>query len=248
MGNSNASNKHVLKDILSSLMEECDIDDSQLARETGVPASTISRMRINSNSNPTASTLRPISKYFSISISQLLGDEPLPKDRLPGHQNPSQFTSARMPVINWDNVFSWITNDLNFMSEIQCKWISTEKDVGPKSFALLVNTDTYGLVLKKGSMIIIDPDLPPEDGNFILLSTNDNKLLLRKILVDGNDVYTKSLNPEIKNIKNLQENEKIIGVIIETRFSIFEQKDPSSQKIDSFRTPIFSGILTTKPI
>ena len=70
-----------LGDVLSLLMTECDIDDAKLSREVSIPASTISRMRLNPDANPTASTLRPIAKFFSVSISQLLGDEPLPENR-----------------------------------------------------------------------------------------------------------------------------------------------------------------------
>ena len=119
-----------LQEVLSFLMVEGDIDDASLSRETGIPASTISRMRLNTEANPTASTLRPIAKYFSISISQLLGDEEIPKDRLPGQQNPSQFTSARMPLISWGNVSNWLHDNLKFMTEKPVKWLSTEKDVG----------------------------------------------------------------------------------------------------------------------
>jgi len=117
-----------LQEVLSFLMDEGDIDDATLSRETGIPASSISRMRLNTEANPTAATLRPIAKYFSISISQLLGDEDISKDRLPGHQNPSQFTSARMPLINWDNVFDWIHGNLKFMTDKPVKWLSTEKN------------------------------------------------------------------------------------------------------------------------
>ena len=64
MGTSSTENTHELKDILSSLMEECDIDDAQLARETGVPASTISRMRINSTLIPRLLRLDPLQSFF----------------------------------------------------------------------------------------------------------------------------------------------------------------------------------------
>lgn len=220
MGTSRGDNKHELKDILTSLMEECDIDDAQLARETGVPASTISRMRINSNANPTASSLRPISKFFSISISQLLGDEPLPKDRLPGTHNPTYYTSARMPVIEWDWIINWLeTHCENFKEKLQT-WISTEKDVGPNSFALVIPTDSFGLAFRKGSTIIVDPSHSPTDGDLILVKArNEENILLKQFLLDGSDKYMRSVNPEIKSVTPLTETHKIIGVIIETRFS-----------------------------
>ena len=201
-------------------MEECDIDDAQLARETGVPASTISRMRINSSANPTASTLRPISKFFSISISQLLGDEPLPKERLPGTHNPTYYTSARMPVIEWDWILNWVeTGSENIKDKLQT-WISTEKEVSPNSFALIIPTDSFGLAFRKGSTIIVDPSQPPVDGDLILVKNDiDKNILLKQILMDGYEAYMRSVNPEIKSVVPLAEDYKIIGTVIETRFS-----------------------------
>jgi transcriptional regulator with XRE-family HTH domain len=66
---------HNLSKILSKLMEENGIDDAILARNTGVPAATIARLRANPKANPTASTLRPLAKFFNLSVSQLLGDD-----------------------------------------------------------------------------------------------------------------------------------------------------------------------------
>lgn len=207
-----------LQNVLSFLMNECDIDDATLSRETYIPASTISRMRLNSEANPTAATLRPIAKYFAISISQLLGDEPLPRDRLPGTQNPSYFTSARMPILEWDWVNDWIDNNGENIKGKLSKWISTEKEVGIKSFSLIISTESFGLSFRKGSLIMIDPEQELRDGDLILLK-EEKDLVLRQFLVDGSDRYVKSVNPEIKGIKLLSKNHNIIGIVIETRFS-----------------------------
>lgn len=231
MGTSSTDKKHEIKNILSSLMEECDIDDAQLARETGVPASTISRMRINPSANPTASTLRPISKFFAISINQLLGDEPLPKDRLPGTHNPTYFTSSRMPIIEWDWIMNWLENHCENTKEKLKIWISTEKEVSPNAFALIIPTDSFGLAFRKGSTIIIDPSQSPRDGDLILLKNkNDKNILLKQFLMDGNETYIRSVNPEIKSTIPITENHKLIGIIIETRFSLQPVEQTTNQE------------------
>jgi SOS-response transcriptional repressor LexA len=188
-------------------------------------------MRINSNANPTASTLRPISKFFSISISQLLGDEPLPKDRLPGTHNPTYYTSARMPVIEWDWIMSWVETHCENIKEKLQTWISTEKEVGPNSFALIIPTDSFGLVFRKGSTIIVDPSQSPIDGDLILVKNEtDKSILLKQFLMDGHEAYMRSVNPEIKSVLPLTESHRIIGIVIETRFSLQTVQKPVSQK------------------
>ena len=209
---------------LAFLMKECDIDDARLSRETGVPASSISRMRLNPDSNPTASTLRPIAKFFSVSIDQLLGDEPFSTNRLPGTHNPTPFTAAKIPIVDWELIPSFNQTE-QIENKIQSsEWISTEKEVSASAFALIIPTDSLGLALRKGSLVIIDPQVEQRDGDLILLQEQaDDSLVIKQFLKDGNECYIKSVNPEIKGLKLLPSDVQVIGVIIETRFSLQEK-------------------------
>lgn len=232
-------NLHGLKDVLTKLMEESDIDDASLSRETGVPASSISRMRLNPDANPTASTLRPLAKFFGISISQLLGDEPLPKERLPGTHHPLGFTLARIPIIHWEWVNLWLKEDKQTLpfKEKLTRWISTEKAVSPKAFALVIPTESFGLILRKGSLIIIDPETQVSDGDLALVSLlQEDTILLRKILIDGNDTYIKSVNPEMKSTKLLEKGAHIFGVVIEIRFSLQHAEESLAKSIEEYET------------
>ena len=68
--------KHQLSQTLERLMATRTINDIRLSQATGVPSTTIARLRTNSEANPTVSSLRPIARFFGVSISQLLGDAP----------------------------------------------------------------------------------------------------------------------------------------------------------------------------
>lgn len=211
--------KHSLMFVLSMLMKECDIDDTQLSKETGVPASTISRLKINENTNPTTSTLRPIANFFSISVSQLLGDEPLPPNRIEGTHLPSYYTNSRMPVLTWNMAFSWAVKKQGFPKKPD-HWISTEKSVSEKAFALIIPNDSFGLIFRENSIIIIEPDKEPNDGDFIALQDKQEKsIILKKLIIEDDDYYLASVRPEIKKIIPLNSDYKLLGVIIETRFS-----------------------------
>ena len=66
-----------LSAILNHLMAESRIDGVQLSRRTGVPVTTINRLRKNDvDNNPTLSTLVPLANFFVITVSQLIGDGP----------------------------------------------------------------------------------------------------------------------------------------------------------------------------
>ena len=65
-------------------MVEVHISADELARRTGIPASTIKKIRNNNSPNPTLNTLLPLAEYFAVSLGQLVGDEPLPESRTIG--------------------------------------------------------------------------------------------------------------------------------------------------------------------
>jgi SOS-response transcriptional repressor LexA len=243
MKSSDKKPMNCISDVLSILMSECDIDDSTLSRETGIPASTISRIRINSEANPTASTLRPLANFFSISINQLIGDEPLDNNRLPGKHTLSNFTNSRLPIIDWDIVIDWIDNNTSSLTGKLMKWISTEKEVGDRCFALPIITNSFGLSFRKGSIIMIDPNQVPIDGDIVVLKKSENhSISLKQLIIDSDEQYIKSLNPEIKNTKLLTPDEEIIGVIFEARYSLTKEK---AQQQDHKNSNVFQSILVS---
>ena len=69
-------------EILTMLMARERLSDNELAERTGIPQPTISRIKSGDSRDPRDSTLRPLAKYFRLSISQLRGDVPLPTDKV----------------------------------------------------------------------------------------------------------------------------------------------------------------------
>ena len=60
---------------LKRLMKRYAIEDTELSKETGVPAPTINRLKNNAQMNPTLRNLLPIAKYFKVSVEELVGEE-----------------------------------------------------------------------------------------------------------------------------------------------------------------------------
>jgi transcriptional regulator with XRE-family HTH domain len=221
--------KHSLGNVLTSLMTECEIDDIFLSKQTGIPVSTLSRLRTNADSNPTAHTLRPIAKFFDISIGQLLGDEPLPLDRIPGTHVPTPFVTTKIPVLKWDWIDDWKNGTIEKYKPDMTHWVSTERNVSEKAFALTVQTDSLGLPFRKGSLLIIESEKIPNDGDLILIKMSSSEpIVLKQIVRDGNDIYVKSVNPELKGIKLISNDASFYGVLIETRYSLVEKENQNN--------------------
>ena len=73
------------------------VSDNKLWELTGIPQTTISRLKAGKIKSPSIELLAKLADYFNISVSQLIGDEPLKKpetyqelasmlDHMPAHK------------------------------------------------------------------------------------------------------------------------------------------------------------------
>lgn len=62
-----------IKYVLSGLLSDSGISESELGRKINIPRATINRLIAGHTPDPRASTLNAIAAYFNISIEQLLG-------------------------------------------------------------------------------------------------------------------------------------------------------------------------------
>lgn len=210
-----------LSTVLPRLMEQFNVDDAKLSKVTDVPASTIARMRKNTQANPTTSTLRPIAQYFGISIDELIGDKPLSNPATLQIEDDEENTIVTLPVLTWDQVDEWVSGVSTQLNGQLTQWLKTEHDVSDHSFSIPVTSDSFGSLFRKGSLLLFDPLLTPKDGDLVLIQFRDSKqVALRKIIIDGEDIFVSSVNPEIKETKRLTDASYLLGVLFETRYTI----------------------------
>src|SRR3990167_10478670 len=85
-----------LRDNLLRLMKNHDTNMTLIFKQTGVPITTIQRICKDPNANPTLASLIPIAEYFSITLAQLIGEQPLPQ-ATPNQQKPQHWINV--PII-----------------------------------------------------------------------------------------------------------------------------------------------------
>jgi len=67
-------NTHNIGVVLNRLMKRHNIMPEELSRQTNIPRVTIKRLLRDKTANPTLNTLLPLSKFFKISINQLIDE------------------------------------------------------------------------------------------------------------------------------------------------------------------------------
>lgn len=196
------------------------MNPAELAREVELPVPTVHRLVTGKSTRPYLSSLKPIADYFSLSINQLLGEEPLPgeyfKNETIENENTSISTLKTIPIISW----SEIDNDEAKKSSKQ--HIVTAGDISDKCFGLIMQDYSMEPVFPKSSVLIFDPNKKPIDRSYALIKIfGKNDPIFRQILVDIDQQYLKPLNPDttIYKMRLLEKNDIVLACLIESRIS-----------------------------
>lgn len=203
-----------LSSTLKQLLTNANISEAELARRTGIAQPMVNRLATGKNKNPKLETLKPIAKYFSITFSQLLGEEELPKNI----QNSDQFNSDssqvfQLPVIEFDRL-----DVTNLNSE---RIIATNVKVSSNAFALLLNNNDFAPRFPKNTVLTIEPNSQFSSNDFVLindLKNNTIKLVQIKTTDDGTQLLTSLNNTQDKPYPFDQSTHQIIGVLMQTSY------------------------------
>ncbi len=128
-----------------------------------------------------------------------------------GPKSKSQI--RQVPIISWDEVSSY-PQAIDFSEKT---WTTSDIDLSPFSFGLVVDNDAMEPRYPEGTIIIIDKMQKPKSKDYALLQIKDKKIPLFKqlVMVDG-DLYAKSLNPDYKPLA-LSKGTEIIGKIVQAK-------------------------------
>ncbi len=208
-----------LSSTLKQLLTKANISEAELARRTGIAQPMVNRLATGKNRNPKLETLKPIAKYFSVTFSQLLGEEDLPTDNRADQFNNQSF---QVPVIAWDVMGQANTSDLS--QNNSSHMIATTAKVSSKAFAVLINNNEFEPRFPTNTVLTIEPEAQVSDNDFVLVKNSDSKLVLGQIKLTGNSAVVSNLNSNNKSELSFDLNStdtaqpKVLGVLIHTSY------------------------------
>ncbi len=209
-----------ISDILRKLMDEVNITEAELARSTNTPQPTLHRILSGATRSPRGKSLSKIAKYFSITINQLIGEDPLPNDRLPGTHNPQARSWKSIPVMLLSEAMAFTQLRDKLRAGQWSQWTTTDVHTSEATFGINVNTDSLNPRFANGTVLVVEPDLPPEDRDFVVLQTTGSRTVtVKQLLTDGQDRYLKPLNPEFQTVM-MGDEHTILGVVLQARTDI----------------------------
>lgn len=211
----NESSHLLLAQTLNDLIERNKkLSPAALARDLGIPTNKITRILNGDVTDPKASTLLQIASYFDISIEQLLGLEPIVRQG----EYEKQEASRLLPV------FEFSKPDHPKTSKEWYRWI--ENEVDGDYYALVIDTDLYEPAFPQNSLLIVNPDISPDDRSFIVVKKKGNQAhySIKKYVLEGNQAYLYPINPKLP-VEIYDDNLYIIsGVILEVHQKLRSKK------------------------
>lgn len=211
--------------VLEKLMAIQGLTEAELARRTDVKQPVISRILNGDTENPRTATLESLANHFNISVSQLLGEEPFPNQIL------QKQNGYLVPLLSLDLIKDWLIQRENITEHHAVKWIPTDATLNEKAFAIQLKNRTMAPMLPNGSVLIFDPEVQANDGDYVVVETkNSETLLIKELVLDGSATYLRSPNPDIETIR-VKNAYTILGVMMQARINFKECLPPAfSQK------------------
>lgn len=192
--------------VLCRLMAEKKLRVAELARRVNLPQPTVHRIATGLCEHPHHSSLEPIAEYFSISVEQLKGHEPI--------QTIDKYT--KVALIDWEDLLQWPK-------------VKTGKDHEQMVTDAVVSSLAYAIKLKDASMdpvfpintvLIADPKKTARDRSYVIAKLNTHaEPVFRQLLQDASDQYLKPLSPDLSQFKmlRLSKQDKIISTVVQAK-------------------------------
>lgn len=199
--------KSLLAKNLKNLMDSIGLGESALAKKIGIQQPLIHRLLSGENSNPTLNTLQIIANFFSISISQLIGEEQLAVS-IDNTISGNLMNWYRIPIMTPKAILANTPLSSNHQD-----YVLVDHALSDKAFALAYHQTNMEPAIPEKSIIIIDPLISPTHKDFFLTNT-DNDLLVKYCIKKGNAKFFLSSVNNFDTIEPFSSEDIILGTIV----------------------------------
>jgi len=94
-----------------------------------------------------------------------------------------------------------------------CERIDTTVRVGARGFALRVESTSMAPEFPPGTIIIVDPDLEPRPGDYVVVANGAAEATFKQLVKDGGDWLLRPLNPQFQ-VQLLPPHYRIVGIVV----------------------------------
>lgn len=129
----------------------------------------------------------------------------------------------RLPLLTPAQANMVFTSDAPSLKAFTGEHVTTDMDVGPLSFGMVIAGDEMLPHFRAGDRIIIDPDVEPLPGDFVVAQTRGSEAIFRKYQLrpvsedTGREYDLAPLNTDYPTLNSKAFNLHIVGTMVEHR-------------------------------
>lgn len=200
------------------------LTEEELASAVGVSVETIGNILTDELPQARA-TWEHFARYFRVDVDFLqIGGPPHSEGLfdLKESANPSPLGQMRkVPLLRWDQI------DQMLIPEVPSRVIQAEAMVetdvpGIRAFAMQVKDDSMEPLFSEGEMIFVDPDLPIEPGQYVLVDSEHGRpegAILRQLKEVGGQTTLHPLNRRYADLP-MAKQQGIVGRVVRLRKNV----------------------------
>jgi len=192
---------------------ELGMTQGELARSAGMKSQS-GIGNIESGRNSGSRGIASLAKALKVNPLWLEKEEgpKEPKDALDGNVSAGPIIGGEVPVISWVQAGNWQSVVDNFQPGFCEETVTVTVQVRRHTYALRVHGDSMAPVFQEGDVLVIEPEMDPEPGHYVIVKNGDDEATFKKLVKDGADWYLKPLNPAYP-MKPMSEAMRIVGVV-----------------------------------
>ena len=141
---------------------------------------------------------------------------------LSGNVTPASIGDRKIPLLNYVQAGDFADCGQNFTME-DVEYLLTDLDLSDRAFALQIKGDSMLPEFKEGDRIIVDCEISPRPGDFVVAKNSDQEATFKKyrlLRIDesGQEIFELTpLNEDYPSMRSDQHRIQIIGTMVEHR-------------------------------
>ena len=125
---------------------------------------------------------------------------------------PGPRIGGEVPIISWVQAGDYRLVVDNFQPGDCEDTVTATIRVKRHTYALRVQGDSMEPDFREGDILIVEPEMDAEPGDFVIAKNGDGEATFKKLVKDGPDWYLKPLNPAYP-MKKMSDSVRIVGVV-----------------------------------
>lgn len=200
--------------------EAVNLTQEQLAVKAGVSQGTIANIEGGVRKNPRE--LLAIAKAVGVNPEWLKSGKGS-RAFVDANVATAQIGARRIPLIDYVQAGVWTAVADSFQPGDAEDWLLTDLDLSGAAFALQIKGGSMRPDFSPGDRVIIDPDVQPQAGDFVVAKNGEEEATFKKYRArgtgaDGEVVFELvPLNPDFETMRSDERQIHIVGVMVEHR-------------------------------